>query len=117
MVEEAGCRIGDRGWILIEDDSSGTRGRRVDDAVHRRMLHHVVERRPPVVQPQIDAACGRLLLDELLVGRIQSKSHRGELRDLRGQLRNGEVPSSERAQDLELLPEIGEREPGLASRR
>ena len=76
------------------------------------MLHHLVERGAPVVQPQIDA-CRGFLTDELLVGGIQSKPHGRELRDLRGQQRNGEVPPAVLTQDLELLPEIGERGRGL----
>jgi hypothetical protein len=56
------------------------------------MLHHLVERSAPVVQPQIEACRAGLVTDELLVGGIQSKPHGRELRDLRGQQRNGEVP-------------------------
>jgi hypothetical protein len=59
MVEEVGRRIPDRGWILIEDRPSGAGARCVDDAVRRRMLHHVVERGAPVVQPQIEATYSR----------------------------------------------------------
>ena len=44
MVEEVRRRIADRRWILIEDRPPGARARRVDDAVRRRMLHHLVER-------------------------------------------------------------------------
>src|SRR6476660_1271714 len=80
MVEEVRRRIGDRGWILIEDRASGARARGVEDAVCRRMLHHLVERSAPVVQPQIEACRGGLLADELLVGGIQSKPHGRELR-------------------------------------
>src|SRR6188474_3571475 len=112
VVEEARRWIADRGWILIEDRPSGAGGRRVDDAVRRRMLHHVVERGAPVVQPQVEA--GRALFtDELLVGGIQAKPDGRELRDLRGQLGHREVPPAQLAQDLELLPEVGERGRGL----
>ena len=82
------------------------------------MLHHLVERGAPVVQPQIDARRGGLLTDELLVGGIQSTSHGRKLRDLRGQQGYGEVPPAELTKDLELLPEVGERDTrSLAGRR
>src|SRR6202043_4030998 len=84
MVEEVRRRIADRGWILIEDRPSGTRARRVDDAVRRRMLQHLVEGGAPVVQPQIEACCTGLFTDELLVSGIQSKPHGRELRTLCG---------------------------------
>ena len=38
VVEEERGRIGDRGWILIEDRTAGAGARRVDDAVRRRVL-------------------------------------------------------------------------------
>ena len=114
MVEEVRRRIADRGWILIEDRPSGARARRVDDAVRRRMLHHLVERGAPVVQPQIETCRAGLFTDELLVGGIQSKPHGRKLRDLRGQQGDGEVPPAEFTKDLELLPEIGERDRGLS---
>jgi hypothetical protein len=75
--------------------------------VRRRTLHHFVERGAPVVQPQIEACRSGLLTDELLVGGIQSNSHRRELRDRRGQQGDGEVAPAEFAKDLEFLPEIG----------
>ena len=102
MIEEVRRRIADRGWILIEDRPSGARGRRVDDAVRRRMLHHLVERGAPVVQPQLEACRTGLFADELLVSGIQSASHGRELRDLRGQQSNGEVPPAELTKDLEV---------------
>src|SRR5580765_1017497 len=113
MVEEVRRRIADRGWILIEDRPSRARARRVDDAVRRRMLQHLVEGGAPVVQPQIEASSTGLFTHELLVGGIQSKPHGRELRDLRGQQGNGEMPPAEFMKDLEFLPEIGERDRGL----
>src|SRR6187397_1452107 len=114
VIEEVRRRIANRSWILIEYRASSTRTRRIDDAVRRRMIHHLVERGAPVVQPEIEACRAGFLADELLVGGIQPLPHRRELRDLRRQQRHGEVLSAEFSKDLELLPEIGERGRGLS---
>jgi hypothetical protein len=105
MVEEVRRRIADRGWILIEDRSSGAAlvvltipcaagcSNTSSNAAPQRFSHRS---RP----------AGRPFHGRIAVGGIQSQSHGRQLRDLRVQEGNGGVPPAEFASSCRRLASV-----------